>query len=138
MNIHTMSENAKVASGFVLTITAAAVNGSAVDCKGYTRAMAIFTSTPSGAGTTSDCKLQEDDNSGFTSAADVSGGTFAQVTTAGGHSLQVMNIDLEKRERYLRLVHTGVGASAAGAAAGVIVLFRGRRTQAQEATAISV
>ena len=47
-------------------------------------------------------------------------------TTAGGVVLETMSVDLSKRNRYLRLVHTGAGGSAAGFAMAIILLFNGR------------
>jgi hypothetical protein len=99
--------------------------------------MAVFNSAPSGSGTTSDCKLQEsDDNSSFT---DVAGAAFVQVTTAGGAKIETMSINLTIRKRYLRLVHTGAGGSAAGLAAGEIYLFNPRYAPVtQDVAAVSV
>lgn len=137
MNLHNYSDSILVKSSFALTITAAATNGASVDRLGYRRAAVIFDSTPSGAGTTSDCKLQEStDNSTFT---DVSSASFTQATTAGGNSCQIMNVDLAKRARYLRLVHTGVGASAAGAASGTFHLYEAEyAAPSQGVTPVSV
>jgi len=122
MAIHRLSQNALLKGSFEVAITAAATNGTGVDTQGYREASAIFYSTPTGSGTTSDCKLQDSaDNSTF---ADVATATFTQATTAGGAAWQLMDIDLAKRQRYLRLVHTGAGASAAGQAAGAFLLIR--------------
>jgi hypothetical protein len=136
-NIHRPSEHVLVKRSFVLAITAAATNGTGIDTLGYSRALAIFTAAPSGAGTTSDCKLQDSaDNSAY---ADVASATFAQATTAGGTVTGTMNIDLTKRNRYLRLVHTGAGGSAAGQAAGHILLFNPlQAAPAQDVAAVSV
>lgn len=120
-NIHRPSQHVLSKQTVIVPITAAANNGTGVDTLGYRRAQAIFVSAPSGGGTTSDCKLQDSADNG--SFADVASAAFTQVTTAGGTQIQVMDIDLAKRRRYLRLVHTGAGGSAAGAAAGVIQLF---------------
>lgn len=137
MNIHTPSKQVLVKHSFILAITAASTNGTGIDCQGYERALAILDSAPSGAGTTSDCKVQDSpDNSTFT---DVTNANFAQVTTAGGQKLETMDIDLRKRARYLRLVHTGAGGSAAGQAAGVIILFNPRNAPpTQDVTPVSV
>lgn len=121
MNIHSPSSHVLAKNSVLTAITAAAVNGTGVDTRGFTRAQAIFNSAPTGTGTTSDCKLQESaDNSTFT---DVTSAAFAQVTTAGGQKLQCMDIDLSKRLRYLRLVQTGAGGSAAGVAEATILLY---------------
>jgi hypothetical protein len=119
--MHTPSQNIKHHNSFLLAITAAATNGASADALGFERARATFTATPSGAGTTADCKLQESsDNSTFT---DVTSAVFTQITTAGGQKVQQLNVDLRKRLRYLRLVFTGAGGSAAGQACGNIDLL---------------
>ncbi|HEX8289814.1 MAG TPA: hypothetical protein VF556_17665 [Pyrinomonadaceae bacterium] len=137
MNIHTPSENIKKALAFCVAITAAVVNGASVDCLGFENAFASFYSNPSGGGTTSDCKLQESaDNATW---VDVAGAAFTQVTTAGGAKLLTMNIKLEKRLRYLRLVHTGAGGAAAGQATGSIDLLNARYNPVEQANpAVSV
>lgn len=136
-NLHTPSEQVKTAPGFAAAITAAATNGASVDCQGFETGKAIFNSAPTGAGTTSDCKLQEsDDNAAW---ADVPSASFAQATTAGGAKIQVMNIKLSNRKRYLRLVHTGAGGSAAGQTYGLIELYNARYNPVQQTNpAISV
>lgn len=124
MNLHTPSELIKKLICLCIGITAATVNGTSVDAQGHETAFAWFNSNPSGAGTTSDCKLQESaDNANW---VDVEDAAFTQVTTAGGAKLYTMNIKLAHRLRYLRLVHTGAGGSAAGAAAGGIDLLNAR------------
>jgi hypothetical protein len=125
-NIHTLSDHALAKESFTLAITAATVAGTTVDCQGYENALAIFNSAPSGAGTTSDCKLQEGDLQNGSDAGDVAGGAFAQITQAGGKKIEVMNIDLTRRKRFLRLSHTGAGGSAAGQAVGIFILYNGR------------
>lgn len=123
-NIHTPASQVLAKHSFSVAITAAVTNGTGVDCRGFRNAMAVYYAAPSGSGTTSDCKVQESsDNGGGDAFADVASATFAQNTTAGGAKLQVMNINIAKRERYLRLVHTGAGASAAGQAYGLLLLF---------------
>lgn len=123
-NIHTPSEHIKKALVIALAITAAATNSSSVDAQGHETAFAWFYANPSGVGTTSDLKLQESaDNANW---VDVESGAFSQVTTAGGAKLFTMNINLAHRMRYLRLVHTGAGGAAAGAAAGGIDLMNAR------------
>src|SRR5262245_6280085 len=138
-NIHTPSKHCLVKHSFITAITAASNNGTSIDCRGFERALAIFNSAPSGSGTTSDCKLQDGAQSNGSDAADVSGATFAQVTTAGGQKIETMDIDLRKRNRYLRLVHTGAGGSAAGQATGIIILFNPRNgSPSQDVAAVSV
>lgn len=126
-NIHTASDHMLEKHQISLAITAATTNATGFSTKGFEKALAIFYAAPSGSGTTSDCKLQESSDDGSTDAyADVANAAFAQVTTAGGAKIQVMNINLSKREEYLRLVHTGAGGSAAGQAYALIILYNGR------------
>lgn len=107
-----------------MAIIVAAVNGAALDALGYENAFAWFYSSPSGVGTTSDCKLQEsDDNAAW---CDVPNATFTQATTLGGAKLFTMDIKLEKRLRSLQLVLTGAGGAAAGNASGGIDLLNAR------------
>lgn len=139
MNIHTPSDVVLVKSGLVVPITAAANTGKHVDTQGYTRAMVVFHSLPTGTGTTSDCKLQDGAAANGSDAADIAGAAFTQVTTVLGEKIQVMNVDLSKRKRYLTAIHTGAGGSAAGAASVEIVLFNGEAyPQAQDLTPVSI
>lgn len=137
MNLHQLSAFALAKPCVITAITAASNNGTGVDARGYSRATLLFYSAPSGTGTTSDCKLQDStDNSSF---SDVTSGTFAQVTTAGGTKLQIMEVDLSKRQRYIRAVHTGAGGSAAGQAMVVVMLHRGESmAPAQDNTVVYV
>lgn len=141
MQIHKPSEHMLVKSNILVDLTIASNNGAIVDTKGYTRAMAIFYTNPTGTGGTSDCKLQMDSDSAMGSPTDVPSADFATITEGvDAPALQVMDIDLENSniERYIRLVHTGAVA-ANGPVAGVIVLLRGRRlAPTQEETVISV
>lgn len=134
---HQLSSSALVKSGGISAITAASNNGTGIDCRGYTRAAIVWYSLPSGTGTTSDCKLQEStDNSTW---GDVSGAAFAQATTANSTRIQVMEVDLSKRSRYLRIVHTGAGGSAAGQQSAVFALLRPMAgAPAQDSTVIRV
>jgi len=140
MNIHSPSGHVLVKGALLTPITAAANNSTGVDTQGATRALVTFSSNPTGTGTTSDCKLQDSaDNSTF---ADVATAAFAQVTTAGAAGAivtQVMDVDLSKRKRYLRVVHTGAGGSAAGNATASILLFNHHNLPpAQDNTVVSV
>ena len=60
MQIHKPSEHMLVNSNILVDLTVATNDGAAVDTKGYTRAMAIFYTNPTGTGGTSDCKLVMD------------------------------------------------------------------------------
>jgi hypothetical protein len=136
-SIHTPSENVRTVHSLAGAITAATTNGASADCLGHESAKAIVYAAPTGAGTTSDFKLQE--SSDNTSWSDVPGGAFTQITTAGGAKLYVMNVDLSKRSRYVRLVHTGAGGSAGGTFYGLLELYNARyRPVAQANAAFSV
>lgn len=138
-NIHRPTDHALVKHSFILPITAATTNGNVIDTQGYERALAIFDSAPSGGGATSDCKLQDGDLANGADQADVPTATFPQVTTAGGQKIETMNINLSKRRRYLRLVHTGAGRAAAGQAVGVLILFNPRNAApAQDVAVVTV
>ena len=141
MQIHTLSEHLLVKPNILVDLTVASNNGAIVDTKGYTKAMAIFYTDPTGTAGTSDCKLQMDTVSNMASPTDVPSADFATITEGvDAPALQLMEIDLENSniERYIRLVHTGAVA-ANGPVAGIIVLFRGRRlSPAQDNTVVSV
>jgi hypothetical protein len=137
MNIHSPSQNVLVKSSYITDISASVVNGTSVDTLGFTRAFAITIAAPSGTGTSSTTKLQE--SSDGTTFVDVAGAVFAVVTTAGGSKTLTMDINLEYRQRYLRLVHTGAGGSAAGQAVGIIELFNPKQAAVtQDNAAVSV
>ena len=137
MNMHTASEWLKKIFSFCVAITAATTNGASADCLGFENALATFYGAPSGTGTTGNCKLQE--SSDDASFSDVAGAAFTQVTTAGGAKLYVMDINLSKRQRFLRLSFTGAGGSAAGQAYGEITLLNARNVPVTQAnTAVSV
>jgi len=128
MNIHSPSEHVKTAAGFLLAITAAVTNGASVDTQGFTRAKVVFDSQPSGASTTSTCQVQTaPDNGSGAPGTWTSVGTNLVATTGGTVGVQVEDIQLDGPtilgNRWLRLVHTGVGASAGGVAVGHIELF---------------
>lgn len=133
---HTFSDNFGLDAEFINAITAAANNGTGVDTLGYRRAVAVFITSPSGSGTTSDCKLQESSAGVSSGMADCSpAAAFTQGTTVGGLQVQYMNINLAAHKRYLRLVHTGAGGSAAGSAAGIIILGEPAYAAATQTTA---
>lgn len=132
-NLNTPTQQVASVHGLAGAITAAVTNGAATDCLGYEEAKAVVYAAPSGAGTTSDFKLQE--SSDASAWSDVSGGAFTQITTAGGAKLYVMNVNLNKRLRYLRIVHTGAGASAAGTFYGLIELYNARTNPTPQANA---
>lgn len=89
---------------------AVTTNGTGVDTLGYHQALIVLNV---GLVTTSlDVKVQESsDNGSGDTYADISGAAFTQVTTANDNAIYVARINLDARERYIRVVGTGVGAS---------------------------
>jgi hypothetical protein len=102
-------------------MTNATVNGTAVDTNGFTRGMVVFDAAP-GAATTASCTVQESPDNIVAYVA-VAGGTLATVLASTTH-IQTLSVDLSKRLRWLRL--SVVGTGAAGAMAGIILLFNPR------------
>lgn len=126
-NIHTPSENVVAVAALSVAITAAATNGASTDTRGFESALVSVYANPSGSGTTSDFKLQESaDNSTW---ADITGAAFTQITTAGGAKTYVGNVNCGggTRLRYIRVIHTGGGGSAAGQAMAFVHLMNARR-----------
>lgn len=120
-NVHAPSQHVLAKSSFNVAITAATVNGASVDCLGFTRALAVLDTAPSGGGTTSQMKVQESAN-GSSGWADVANAITAAVAT-GSSGIYLIDLNLAKRLRFLRLVHIGAGGSAAGQAVGDLYLF---------------
>ena len=144
-NIHTLSDRmlTKVIANHA--ITAATTAETVIDCQGYSRACIILTSTPSGSGTTFNATLTEgalangSDQAAVTTGFSFTTAAFTQTTTVTGNQIQMMNIDLIYRLRYLSLSTVGAGGSAAGVATAIIVLFNGEgQPPTQQLTAISL
>lgn len=80
--------------------------GVAIDARGYTFAtFFIGLGTTTGTSATVDMKVQSDDNSGFSSATDVTSAAITQVTAveSADNTLRVLVVDLKKvSERYIR------------------------------------
>lgn len=130
-NIHTPSQNVKVVHSLTNAITAAANNGASADLLGFDDAMVSVYGAPTGAGTTSDFKVQ--DSSDDSSYADVTGAVFTQMTTAGGAKHYVGNVKAANVRRYIRVVQTGAGGAAAGIATAQITLLNPRRAPVAQA-----
>lgn len=97
----------------------ATVNGSSLDLQGYNGEVMAILDSAAGTGTspTLDGKIQDSaDNSTF---ADVTGLTFAQVTTAA--SLQTLRIDPRAVRRYIRQVGVIGGTSPSFNCVGLFV-----------------
>jgi hypothetical protein len=87
-----------------------ATNGAAVDMEGAATSFGLqaYLHVFSFTGTDATVKLQMDDNSGFTSATDVTGGAFTQITS-GPQAQRIQTGRALAVERYLRVVTTTSG-----------------------------
>jgi len=101
--------------------SAATVNGTGLDCRGFTDALVIVNSgTTVGSGTLN-IKVQESsDDDVADSYADVTDATFTEITAANDVTVYVGRVDLSGRERYLRIV--GVIATAASSFGVTVIL----------------
>lgn len=138
-SIHTPSDHVKVTEMFVddLAGLATAADGTEVDARGFRRALIIVTvEAMGGTAPTLDVKLRESATAGG-SYADVTGGAFTQMTT--GPSTFLMDVDLTKRLRFLKLNTDSGGTAQTGASAGIIVLMSARtQNPTQDETVKSV
>ena len=144
-DIHTLSDRMLVKVVANHAITASTTAETVIDCLGYTRACMILTSTPSGSGTTLNATLTEgalangSDQSAVTTGFNFTTASFTQTSTVTGNQVQMMNIDLSYRLRYLSLSTVGAGGSAAGTVTAVIVLFNGEgQPPTQQLTAVTL
>ena len=124
-NIHIFSDNVLAKAVLQLAITAATTAGTVIDTMGYTRAALVCTMTPTGAATTANCSLTEGSAANGSDQASVTGGAFAQSATGALVGIQVLNIDLTFRKRYLSASFTGAGGAAAGIADVKLFLYNG-------------
>lgn len=97
----------KAVASQVQTFTSATTGtGPAIDARGYTFAtFFVNLGTTTGTSATVDVKIQSDDNSGFSSATDVTGAAITQVTAAesADNTIRVLVVDLKRvSERYIR------------------------------------
>jgi len=147
MNIHNTSDHVQVKPILDPEVRTAAANGAAVDCRGFERAMVILHVGAHDRTTgdeTLDVKIQESsDNAAADAFADVAGAAFAQIAAqvidaTKGNSF-VMNIDLTKRERYLRVVGTPAGTTPSTNYSVQILLLNARNAPvSQDSAVISV
>ena len=121
-NIHTPSQHVLVKSSQNSAITAATAAGNTIDCQGFSRALVIINATPTGTGTTLDAKARSGAASDGSDAADITGGAFAQWTTAAGNKVKCMDIKI-LTNRYLTISATGAGGSAGGQYTITVILF---------------
>ena len=114
MQLHTLFDNVTVKTSFNLVNANSTQNGSSFDTLQYRRAGFVF-SYVTGAATTANFQVQDSpDNSVWTN---VTGATLVTPIAAGtASSEQTVNIDLAKRQRYIRaqLICTGTNGQCTG------------------------
>jgi hypothetical protein len=120
-NIHTFSANVKAVMSFDAVLANSTQNGVFVDTLGFRRA-AILVNAWTGASTTVNFTVSEspDGSTGIVTVAGATLGSAIVASTADGGT-QVVDIDLSKRLRYLRV--NVVGTGVAGNAAATVLLY---------------
>lgn len=97
--------------------------GQAIDARGFTFAtFVIGLGTTTGTSATVDVKTQSDDNSGFSSATDITSGAITQVTSAesADNTTRVLVLDLRRvSERYIR-THVTTGGTVTSIPIGIV------------------
>lgn len=147
MNIHTLSEHFPFKPSLAPAVRTAAANGAWVDTQGYDRAVIAFhvgTHDRTTGDETLNVKVQESADAGVgDAAADVVGAAFVQIAAqaidATKGNTYLMDMKLDKRERYIRPVGTPAGTTPSTAYSVIVVLYRGSKAPiAQDAAVISV
>jgi len=145
-NIHTPTDHVLVKPTLDPESRTASANGKGVDCRGFEEALVIF-HLGAHDRTTGDeeitFKVQESSDDGSTDTyADVSGATTGAIgnvtpdATAG--KTWCININLAKRERYLRGVTVAAGTTPVDLCSAVIILFNPRNAApSQETTPVT-
>jgi len=96
----------------VTVSSATTTNGVAVDTRGWQYAtFRVQIGTVGGTTTGVTAKLEQDDNAGFSSAADVTSATFTAADLLAGDMLEEGRVNCTKTERYLRIAVTTAGGS---------------------------
>ena len=94
----------------IASAASTATNGNGVDMQGWSGV--LFVLNLGATDGTVDMKAQRDDNSGFSSATDITGAAITQVTATGDNKLYMLDV-WRPSERYVRaVVTTGAGATA--------------------------
>lgn len=120
MAYHSVSARVKAVLSFDAVLASSTQNGAGVDTLGYRRAEAVI-SIWTGASTTANFQLQDSpDNSTWTT---VTGGTLASaiVASTADAGPYLIDIDLAKRQRYLRI--NAIGTGTAGNVCANIFLY---------------
>ncbi len=147
MNIHSPAANVLVKPTLDPESRTASANGLGVDCRGYERALVIF-HLGAHDRTTGDetitFKVQESSDDGSVDTyADITGattGALGNVTpNANSGNVYLIEVNLAKRERYLRGATVAAGTTPIDLCSATILLFNGRNLAvSQDATVVSV
>ena len=120
VNLHTFFDAVKAVFSFDAVLANSTQNGAGVDTLGFRRA-AILINGWTGAATTLNWQIQDSpDNSTWTNVAGGTLGSAIAASTADADSYKY-NIDLAKRQRYLRVQVIGTGT--AGNCSAVVLLY---------------
>lgn len=127
--------------GLVTNHTAAStINGTSIDTRGFTylTAFVMYGDVTATAAETITIKLQSDDNSGFSSATDITGATTGAVTVANAidNTIRVIHgpINGTTAERYVRVTSINSGGSTACPVGVCVVLSNGPTVPAATGT----
>jgi hypothetical protein len=147
VNIHTISEHNPVKPALAPAVRTAATNGGWIDTNGYDRAL-IELHVGAHDRTTGDevldVKIQESSDAGVgDAAADIAGAAFPQVAgqaiDATKGNVYLIDMKLDKRERYIRPVGTPAGTTPSTAYGVTVTLYRGGKAPvSQDATVVKV
>jgi hypothetical protein len=99
-----------------------AANGAGVDMAGWDGVM--FVLALGAIDGTQDMKAQSDDNSGFSSATDITGAAITQVAATGDNKLYILDV-YRPGERYVRSVVTNGAGATADFQAVIAIRYRG-------------
>jgi hypothetical protein len=144
MKTHTPSAQVLVKPSLDPESRTADANGLGVDCRGFDRAL-VIAHLGAHDRTTGDetiaFKVEESsDNSTWAAVTDATTGALGDVTpNATSGNIYLINLNLEKRLRYLRVVADVSGTSPIDLCSASILLFNPRNAAvSQDATAVSV
>lgn len=119
-NIHNLSAHVKPVTSFDGALANSTQSGTGVDTQGYRRA-SVFINAFTGSATTFNYQVQDSpDNSTWTNVTGATLGSAVAASTADG-APYIVDLDLAKRQRYVRVQIIGTGT--AGNAAATVVLY---------------
>ncbi len=129
-NIHTPTDHVLVkVAQHAATATG---NGTSIDTLGYTRALVLVVGTTASSSTLAAQVQDSPDNSTFTNVTNATASIAASQTNAD----YCINVNLDKRNRYLRVPLTITGTTTGDV---VVVLFNGRyKAPTQDNSPVSV